>query len=44
MTSGFESDTSIAPIVPTPIWPSVSGSQRSPEFVVRHTPPPAAPM
>jgi hypothetical protein len=36
--------TSTAPMLPTPICPSVSGSHRAPASDVRQTPPPAAPM
>src|SRR5919108_4497765 len=42
-TSGFDSDTATAPTDVDPIWPSVTGSQSLPPFMVFQRPPPTAP-
>jgi hypothetical protein len=44
MMFGLESDTSMAPIDPVGICPSLIGTQVMPEFSVFQTPPPVAPM
>ena len=41
---GFDSATSIEPIDPVAIWPSLIGVQLMPQFSVFQTPPPVAPM
>ena len=43
-TFGLDSETSIEPIEPVAIWPSLIGVQSAPQFSVFHTPPPVAPM
>ena len=43
-TFGSDSETSMEPIDPSWIWPSEIGVQRSPQFSVFQTPPPAPPM
>ena len=41
---GWDSETSMEPIDPVAIWPSLVGVQSVPQFSVFHTPPPVAPM
>jgi len=43
-TFGFDSETSIDPIDPVAIWPSLTGVQTLPHVSVFHTPPPVAPI
>ena len=40
---GFDGATSIEPIEPVDIWPSLTGSHEMPASSVFHTPPPTPP-
>ena len=42
-TLGSDSATASAPTEPVPSWPSVTGFQSAPPFVVLKTPPPVPP-
>ncbi len=41
---GLVSDTSMLPMDPVAIWPSLTGTQVTPKLSVFHTPPPVPPM
>ena len=43
-TFGFDSDTSIEPIEPVAIWPSLIGDHSVPHVSVFQTPPPVGPI